>query len=62
MISTLDKIKKIRNGERTLCKRCSTGHITPMGDPMTTNVFSCDHCGVTLTLTVPLKIDAEGDK
>ena len=62
MTNTYEKIKKIRDGDRPLCNRCSVGHIVPKGDASTTKVFACDNCGITLVLTVPLKSNTEDDR
>ena len=45
------RIEKMRNGEKLQCPRCKEGRFSAVGDPMTTNVFRCDHCSTGMVLT-----------
>lgn len=49
---SLIRIEKMRNGEKIKCPRCDTGFFSAIGDPKTTNVFRCDTCQTSMTLTV----------
>lgn len=41
---SLERLKKLMNGEKLKCPRCENGYIAAVGDPKTTNVFKCDCC------------------
>lgn len=46
------RIEKMRNGEKIKCPSCQDGYIAAVGNPKTTNVFSCDTCKVSMVLTL----------
>lgn len=48
---SLERIKRMRNGEKIKCSRCEDGYISAVGNPKTTNVFKCDKCGKGIVLT-----------
>ncbi len=52
---SIERIKKMRNGEKIKCPRCEDGFFSAVGDPKTTKVFRCDGCQTGMVLTVPLR-------
>ena len=50
--NSLERIKRMRNGEKIKCSRCKDGYISAVGNPKTTNVFKCDKCEKGIVLTV----------
>lgn len=50
--NSLERIKRMRNGEKIKCSRCKEGYISAVGDPKTTKVFKCDKCETGIVLTV----------
>lgn len=46
----IDRIKKLRNGEKVSCKHCKKGIMQPIGDYKTTNCFVCDNCGKRINI------------
>lgn len=45
---SIEKIEKIRNGEKIKCPRCDTGFISAVGNPQTTYLFRCNNCGISI--------------
>ena len=45
---SIEKIEKMRNGEKIKCPRCDTGFISAVGNPQTTYLFRCNNCGKSL--------------
>ena len=41
---SIEKIEKMRNGEKIKCPRCDTGFISAVGNPQTTYLFRCKYC------------------
>lgn len=54
--TTEDRVERMRNGEKLPCPRCSGGLFFAVGNPKTTNIFSCNKCNLKMTLTVPIKL------
>ena len=54
-LNAVERIEKMRNGEKIKCPRCEDGYISAVGDPKKTNVFRCDKCPTGITLTFPMK-------
>lgn len=52
---SLERIEKMRNGEKIKCPRCKEGFISAVGDSQTTKVFRCNSCETGITLTIPFK-------
>lgn len=52
---SLERIGKMRNGEKIKCPRCKDGFISAVGDPKTTKTFRCNSCETGITLTIPFK-------
>lgn len=50
---SIQRIEKMRNGEKIKCPKCEHGFFKAVGDPKTTKVFRCDACQTGMTLTVP---------
>ena len=46
------RIEKMRNGEKLQCPRCKDGYVSAVGNPLTTKVFKCDICGMSIVLTI----------
>ena len=51
----VEKIEKMRNGEKIKCPKCKDGFFRAVGNPKTTKLFKCDTCESGMTLTVPFK-------
>ena len=49
---TVERIEKMRNGEKLKCPKCKEGYISAVGDPETTLVFRCSGCDRSIVLTV----------
>lgn len=39
-----ERLNRLKNGEKVLCKNCKTGVMEPIGDPKKTNTFICHNC------------------
>lgn len=52
---SINRIEKMRNGEKIKCPKCEDGFFSAVGDPKTTKVFKCDKCKASMVLTVPYK-------
>ena len=39
-----ERLARLRNGEKVLCKKCKTGVMEPIGDFKKTNTFICHNC------------------
>lgn len=39
-----ERLARLKNGEKVLCKNCKTGIMEPIGDPQKTNTFICRNC------------------
>lgn len=50
--NSLERIKRMRNGEKIKCSHCKDGYISAVGNPKITNVFKCDKCETGIVLTV----------
>lgn len=46
----LQRIKKLRNGEKVTCWHCKKGVMLPIGDCKTTKCFKCNNCGTRLNM------------
>lgn len=46
----LQRLKKMRNGEKVTCKHCGKGIMQPVGDYKTTYCFVCDNCHAKLNI------------
>lgn len=46
----MERIKKIRAGERVLCKKCKRGIMEPVGEHEKANCFVCNKCGQKLNM------------
>lgn len=46
----IERMKKLRNGEKVVCKKCKEGTMQPVGDCKTTHCFVCDECGAKLNI------------
>lgn len=53
---TEERVEKMRNGEKLPCPKCSGGLFSAVGNPKTTNTFSCNKCNLKMTLTVPIEL------
>ena len=52
---SIERIKRIRNGEKVTCWKCKRGVMQSPGcRPQESNYFRCDECGNSVTLHVPL--------
>lgn len=47
---SLNRINRMRNGEKIKCPRCEGGHMAAVGDPKHTHVFRCDKCGTSIVM------------
>lgn len=56
---SLERIEKMRNGEKIKCPRCEKGYISAIGDPKKTKTFRCDNCQTGISLTIPYKMKEE---
>ena len=43
-----ERLARLRNGEKVLCKKCKTGVMEPIGDHKKTNTFICHKCDTQL--------------
>lgn len=50
--NSIERIKRMRSGERIKCPRCEKGYISAVGAPDVANVFKCNKCGNSIVLTV----------
>lgn len=39
-----ERLARLKNGEKVLCKNCKMGIMEPIGDPQKTNTFICRNC------------------
>ena len=51
------RVEFMRNGGKIKCPKCEDGFIAAAGNPKITKVFRCDKCGLTMVLTVPLRLN-----
>ncbi len=54
-MDTLERIRRMRNGERIKCPKCDKGYWVALGTPETAYAFHCDSCdlGMVLTKRIP---------
>lgn len=43
-LKSIERLKRLMNGEKLKCPRCRDGYISAVGDLQSTNVFKCDCC------------------
>lgn len=56
-INTMDKLKKLNNGQDVECSMCNNGHYRPIGGSYENcHHFKCDNCGEMIIATKKLKI------
>lgn len=48
---TVERITRMRNGEKIKCPKCNEGHISAVGKPEEADVFRCDKCGTSIVMT-----------
>lgn len=48
---SIERIEKMRKGEKIECTRCGKGFVSAVGKPETTSCFRCDNCGRSIVLT-----------
>ena len=48
----LERMRRMRNGEKIKCPLCEDGFWSAVGDPKTTKVFRCDGCQKSLVQTI----------
>lgn len=48
---SIERIEKMRKGNKVKCPKCAKGFISAMGEPSTAYCFRCDKCGTSLILT-----------
>ena len=51
MPSTIEKINKMRNGEKIKCTKCDNGYVSAIGKPQTAYLFRCNGCGTSMITT-----------
>lgn len=50
MPNTIEKINKMRNGEKIKCTKCG-GYVSAIGEPKTAYLFKCNGCGTSMMTT-----------
>lgn len=56
---SIERIEKMRNGEKIKCPRCENGYISAVGEPKEAIVFRCDSCPTGMSLRIPYKMKEE---
>lgn len=45
---TVERIERMRKGEKVKCPKCADGYILAIGNPSEAYLFSCDSCGTNM--------------
>lgn len=48
---TVERIEKMRKGEKIKCPKCEKGFIAAVGEPENAYIFKCDECGTSMVMT-----------
>jgi uncharacterized protein (DUF983 family) len=48
--TSIERIERMRNGEKVKCPKCADGFISAVGEPSTAHVFKCDGCGTSMVM------------
>ena len=48
--ASVERIERMRNGEKVKCPRCADGFVSAVGEPRKAYVFKCDGCGTSMVM------------
>lgn len=50
LFQIMERLKRLRNGEKVACRSCETGIMLPIGNYKTTYCFKCNVCGARINI------------
>lgn len=57
---TVERIERMRNGEKVKCPKCADGFISAVGEPGTAYLFKCSECGTSIKTTKSIDLRKYG--
>ena len=48
---SIERIERMRNGEKVKCPKCGNGFISAVGEPSKAYLFKCSGCDVGIVMT-----------
>lgn len=53
---SIERIERMRKGEKVKCPKCADGFISAVGDPSTAYLFKCSGCNVGMVMSKNINI------
>lgn len=57
---TVERIERMRKGEKVKCPKCADGFISAVGKPETAYLFKCSECGASIKTTKNIDLSKYG--
>lgn len=57
---TVERIERMRKGEKVKCPKCADGFISAVGEPSTAYLFKCSECSANIKTTKSVDLGKYG--